>query len=214
MQRFLLIAIVTLATALAAMLVGLRRWQERAGRVTPPRQRETASGAPVAAAPPPGQSGPPQEMIDKALALVAERERHRPDQPVTGSGHDQRLPALRQACLQLQGDSTPAPTSSTPYRSTPTARRSIPKTLLAGEEAAYTDKYGNLDAELFDQLASAPPDEPDRRHHSAEGATVQSAAAARHQQEAAHRCGGGRLSQARGPEARRGRRGHHEAGAR
>ena len=35
-----------------------------------------------------------------------------------------------------------------------------PEALLADEEAAYTDKYGNLEAALFDQMASASADKP------------------------------------------------------
>ena len=158
MQRSLLAAVVALSLAIALGLVACGGGKKEQAAITPSEATTPAAGAPMAAAPPHGQSGPPQEMIDKALALVAEREGidlanlslaagTTNDYPLSGklaySFKVVDASTDKLYAISLDPDGTVVDSEG----------------LLSGEENAYTDKYGNLDAELFDKLKSVPPDE-------------------------------------------------------
>jgi len=156
MKRRAVIGSVILALLSAGLLVACGGGKEEA---TP--TAETGAAAPAGApafAPVPGESGPPKEMIEKALQLVAEREglsiedlqvvaATTNEYPLLGTiayGFKIADPSGELYVLTLGSDGSEVDA----------------KSLLADEEAAYQDKYGNLEAALFDELKSAPPDEP------------------------------------------------------
>jgi len=156
MKRRAVIGPVILALLSAGLLVACGGGKEEA---TP--TAETGAAAPAGApafAPVPGESGPPKEMIEKALQLVAEREglsiedlqvvaATTNEYPLLGTiayGFKIADPSGELYVLTLGSDGSEVDA----------------KSLLADEEAAYQDKYGNLEAALFDELKSAPPDEP------------------------------------------------------
>ena len=156
MRRHLFIATAAL-TALAALgLIACGGGKKQAA--APDKATPVIAGAP-ASAPAPGPSGPPEEMINKALQLVAEREKLQLEDLTLSAATTNEYPILgkttysfkvfdagsgKQYAISLDTDGTEVDENS----------------LMADEEAAYTDKYGNLDAALSEALASAPSDSP------------------------------------------------------
>ncbi len=157
MRRLPLIAAVMFATLLLATLIACGGGTKEQAATTP-EGIAPAPGAP-AAAPPPGESGPPQEIIDKALALVAEREKIDLANLSLAAGTTNDYPLSGKLAYSFKV--VDASTDKLYAISLDAdGAEADPEELLAGEEKAYTDKYGNLEADLFDKLKSAPPDEP------------------------------------------------------
>jgi len=156
MKRRAVIGSVILALLSAGLLVACGGGKEEA---TPTAEAGAAApaGAP-AFAPVPGESGPPEEITKAALQLVAEREglsiedlqvvaATTNEYPLLGTiayGFKIADPSGELYVLTLGSDGSEVDA----------------KSLLADEEAAYTEKYGNLEAALFDEIKSSPPDKP------------------------------------------------------
>jgi hypothetical protein len=162
MQRSPLIAIAALTIVLAAAAAACGGSTKEKAATTPEAEATTSTAtapSPGAFAPAPGPSGPPQEFIDKAIAIIAEREKIDPsglslaasttdDYPLSGESA-YSFKVVDSATGEIYGISLD-----------PGGEEVDAEDLLKGEEKAYTDKYGGLEAELFDRLQSAPPDVP------------------------------------------------------
>jgi hypothetical protein len=162
MKRGAVIGSVILVFLSAAILAGCGgKGEEEEPTATPTTGTSAAAPAPgaPASAPMPGESGPPEEMIKIALQLVADREGLDLEELTLASATTDGYPLSGETAYSFKVTDTS--TGELYYISLDTdGEEADSEALLADEEAAYTDKYGNLEAALFDELESAPPDEP------------------------------------------------------
>lgn len=157
MKRRAVVASVIAALLSAALLVacGGGGKKEEEPTAAPAEATAAIAGAP-APAPMPGESGPPKEMIEKALQLVADREKLQIEELTLASATTDEYPLLGKSAysFKVMDNST----GELYYISLDTAGEEVDaKSLLADEEDAYTEKYGNLEAALFDEMSSASP---------------------------------------------------------
>jgi Subtilase family len=158
MRRLLLLATIPLVALAATTSIACGGGKKQEVAVTP-EEATSVAGAPMAAAPPPGESGPPQEMIDAALKLIAEREGLDAGKLVLAAATTNQYPLSGKLAYSFKVlDSATGKMYAISIG--PDGKEVDSEELLAGEEAAYNEKYGNLEAALFDQLASASADKP------------------------------------------------------
>jgi hypothetical protein len=148
------VALVALATA-ALVACGGGTKQEVA---TTPEETASVAGAP-AAAPLPGESGPPAALIQKALDIVAGQAGVDAGKLSLTSATTNNYPLSGETAYSFK-ITNPAGGKVYAISLDADGKEVDADTLQAGEEAAYRQKYGNLEAALFDQLASASADKP------------------------------------------------------
>jgi len=160
MKRRAVVASVIAALLGAALLVACGGGGKKEKEPTAAPQETTAAiaGAP-APAPMPGESGPPEEMINKALELVSDREGLDLEELSLASATTDEYPLLGKSAYSFKVMDTSSGELYT-ISLDMDGEEVDTKALLADEEDAYTEKYSNLEAALFDEMASASPDEP------------------------------------------------------
>jgi len=160
MRRRAVIGSIILALLSAGLLVACGG-ESKKEEATPTAETGAAAPAPGAPAfaPAPGPSGPPEEMIKRALELIAQREKLDVGNLSLAAATTDEYPLLGKSAYSFKVSNTS--TGELYYISLDTdGAEADTKAMLADEEEAYRQKYGNLEAALFDEMASASADKP------------------------------------------------------